>query len=39
MNDPLDLHLQELRRGTVVLSCLQLQRTTAYRYGLLEDIQ
>lgn len=39
MNDPLDLHLQELRRGTVVLACLQLLRTPGYGYGLLEDLE
>ena len=39
MNEPLDLHLQELRRGTVVLACLQLLRTPGYGYGLLEDLE
>src|SRR5699024_6417370 len=39
MNDLLDLHLQELRRGTVVLACLQLLRTPGYGYGLLEDLE
>lgn len=34
-----DLHLQELRRGTVVLACLQLLRTPGYGYGLLEDLE
>lgn len=37
-NDPLDTHLQELRRGTVVLACLQLLRTPGYGYGLLEGL-
>ncbi|HEX7351154.1 PadR family transcriptional regulator [Brachybacterium sp.] len=39
MNEPLDLHLQELRRGTVVLACLQLLRSPGYGYGLLEDLE
>jgi DNA-binding PadR family transcriptional regulator len=30
--------LLELRRGTVVLACLQLLRTPGYGYGLLEDL-
>ncbi|WP_404435921.1 helix-turn-helix transcriptional regulator [Microbacterium aerolatum] len=38
MDDSLDTHLQELRRGTVVLACLQLLRTPGYGYGLLEDL-
>lgn len=38
MNEHVDLHLQELRRGTVVLACLQLLRTPGYGYGLLEDL-
>lgn len=38
MNDIVDTHLQELRRGTVVLACLQLLRTPGYGYGLLEDL-
>ncbi|MDN5822345.1 MAG: PadR family transcriptional regulator [Brachybacterium sp.] len=38
MSDRLDLHLQELRRGTVVLACLQLLRSPGYGYGLLEDL-
>ena len=32
-------HLQELRRGTVVLACLQLLRTPGYGYGLLEELE
>ena len=32
-------HLQELRRGTVVLACLDLLRTPGYGYGLLEELQ
>jgi PadR family transcriptional regulator PadR len=38
MNEILDTHLQELRRGTVVLACLQLLRTPGYGYGLLEQL-
>lgn len=34
----LDTHLQELRRGTVVLACLQLLRTPGYGYALLEEL-
>lgn len=39
MSESRDLHLQELRRGTVVLACLQLLRTPGYGYGLLEDLE
>ena len=39
MSESQDLHLQELRRGTVVLACLQLLRTPGYGYGLLEDLE
>lgn len=39
MDETLETHLQELRRGTVVLACLQLLRTPGYGYGLLEDLQ
>lgn len=35
----LDQHLQELRRGTVVLACLLTLRTPEYGYQLLEDLQ
>ncbi|MFT4260397.1 PadR family transcriptional regulator [Microbacterium sp.] len=38
MNEALDTHLQELRRGTVVLACLQLLRSPGYGYGLLEEL-
>ena len=34
----LDTHLQELRRGTVVLACLRLLETPGYGYGLLENL-
>ncbi|KAB1640573.1 PadR family transcriptional regulator [Gulosibacter chungangensis] len=33
-----DIHLQELRRGTIMLACLQLLREAGYGYGLLEDL-
>lgn len=33
-----DTHLQELRRGTVVLACLRLLATPGYGYGLLEQL-
>lgn len=39
MNEILDTHLQELRRGTVVFASLQLLRTPGYGYGLLEDLK
>lgn len=39
MNDVFDTHLQELRRGTVVLACLQLLRSPGYGYGLLQDLE
>lgn len=39
MNDVLDTHLQELRRGTLVLACLQRLRTPGYGYGLLEQLE
>ena len=32
-------HLQEIRRGTVVLACLELLRDPGYGYGLLEDLE
>lgn len=38
MSEDFENHLQELRRGTVVLACLQLLRTPGYGYGLLEDL-
>ena len=34
----LETHLQELRRGTVVLACLCLLETPGYGYGLLEEL-
>jgi DNA-binding PadR family transcriptional regulator len=36
--DVLDVHLQELRRGTVVLACLGQLRTPGYGYALLEAL-
>lgn len=39
MVEAFEPHIQELRRGTVVLACLQLLRTPGYGYGLLEDLQ
>jgi len=36
--EALDIHLQELRRGTVVLACLRLLRKPGYGYGLLEEL-
>ena len=39
MEETFDTHLQELRRGTVVLACLQLLRTPGYGYGLLEGLE
>lgn len=39
MNEPdLDIHLQELRRGTIVLAALRLLRVPGYGYGLLEQL-
>jgi PadR family transcriptional regulator, regulatory protein PadR len=37
-DDVLSGHLQEIRRGTIVLACLQLLRTPGYGYGLLEEL-
>jgi DNA-binding PadR family transcriptional regulator len=37
--EALDTHLQELRRGTVVLACLRLLQKPGYGYGLLEELQ
>lgn len=34
----LETHLQELRRGTVVLACLRLLEQPGYGYGLLEEL-
>lgn len=36
--DVLDTHLQELRRGTIVLACLRLLEDPGYGYGLLEEL-
>ena len=35
----LDTHLLELRRGTVVLACLEVLREPGYGYGLLEQLE
>lgn len=37
-SDILDTHLQELRRGTIVLACLRLLEEPGYGYGLLEEL-
>jgi DNA-binding PadR family transcriptional regulator len=37
--EALETHLQELRRGTVVLACLRLLEQPGYGYGLLEELQ
>src|SRR3954466_16365111 len=37
--EALETHLQELRRGTVVLACLRLLGQPGYGYGLLEELQ
>jgi DNA-binding PadR family transcriptional regulator len=34
----LDTHLQELRRGTIVMACLRLLEKPGYGYGLLEEL-
>jgi PadR family transcriptional regulator PadR len=36
--DILETHLQELRRGTIVLACLRLLVVPGYGYGLLEEL-
>lgn len=38
-SETLDTHLQEVRRGTIVLACLQLLRNAGYGYGLLEELE
>jgi PadR family transcriptional regulator PadR len=38
-SEALQTHLQELRRGTVVLACLRLLQVPGYGYGLLEELQ
>lgn len=37
--EALETHVQELRRGTVVLACLRLLVRPGYGYGLLEELQ
>lgn len=39
VDTPLDTHLQELRRGTVVLACLRVLQEPGYGYGLLETLE
>ncbi|MGO3795977.1 MAG: PadR family transcriptional regulator [Pauljensenia sp.] len=39
MDDEFSAHLQELRRGTIVLACLELLRTPGYGYGLLQELE
>lgn len=39
MDDLTQQHLQELRRGTVVLACLLTLREPGYGYGLLESLE
>ena len=36
--DILETHLQELRRGTIVMACLRLLEKPGYGYGLLEEL-
>lgn len=38
-SESLNTNLQELRRGTIVLACLQLLRSANYGYGLLDDLE
>jgi PadR family transcriptional regulator PadR len=38
-DEAFETHLQELRRGTIVLACLQLLREAGYGYGLLEELE
>ncbi|WP_104053245.1 MULTISPECIES: PadR family transcriptional regulator [unclassified Arthrobacter] len=38
-DDLLGGHLQELRRGTVVLACLSILKQPGYGYGLLEELE
>jgi len=37
-SEALETHLQELRRGTIVLACLRLLEEPGYGYGLLEEL-
>lgn len=39
MSEEFDTHLQELRRGTVVLASLELLRAPGYGYGLLQELE
>ncbi|HJF15979.1 MAG TPA: PadR family transcriptional regulator [Enteractinococcus helveticum] len=39
MVEAFETHLQELRRGTIVLACLQLLQSPGYGYGLLQELE
>lgn len=39
MVEAFETHLQELRRGTIVLACLQLLQSPGYGYGLLLELE
>lgn len=39
MSSEFEAHLQELRRGTIVLACLRLLSTAGYGYRLLQQLQ
>ena len=39
MDEGFSAHLQELRRGTIVLACLELLRIPGYGYGLLQELE
>lgn len=39
MDEAFEPHLQELRRGTVVLVCLELLQSPGYGYGLLQELE
>lgn len=39
MVEAFETHIQELRRGTIVLACLQLLQTPGYGYGLLQELE
>jgi PadR family transcriptional regulator PadR len=39
VDENIETHLQEIRRGTIVLACLMMLREPGYGYGLLEDLQ
>ncbi|WRS29514.1 PadR family transcriptional regulator [Actinomycetaceae bacterium MB13-C1-2] len=37
-DEAFETHLQEVRRGTIVLACLRLLQQPGYGYGLLENL-